>query len=114
MATSKLGYFTDNGAMLYGGAWGDLGQKNGGNLHCCNESVMHRVLSGLSARHIPYNWIQMDDWSVAAIQRLCLQFVQTMHSNAAAIQPARGVLAPLCILSMLRSVDNVWSVLVVP
>ena len=72
MATSKLGYFTDNGAMLYGDAWGDLGQKNGGNLHCCNETVMHRVLSGLSAQHIPYNWIQMDDWCVAAIPNLCL------------------------------------------
>jgi hypothetical protein len=50
--------------MLYGDAWGDLGQKHGGNLHCCNETVMHRVLSGLRAQQIPYKWIQMDDWCV--------------------------------------------------
>lgn len=70
IATSKLGYFTDNGAMLYGDAWGELGQKHGGNLHCCNETVMHRVLRGLKDQQIPYNWIQMDDWCVA--QRSCV------------------------------------------
>ena len=62
IATSKLGYFTDNGAMLYGDAWGLLGQKHGGNLDCCNESVMRSVTAGLAAQNIPYNWIQMDDW----------------------------------------------------
>lgn len=64
IATTQLGYFTDNGAMLYGDAWGELGQKHGGNLYCCNETVMHRVLRGLNAQRIPYNWIQMDDWCV--------------------------------------------------
>ena len=62
IATSKLGYFTDNGAMLYGDAWGPLGQKHGGDLSCCNETVMRNVTAGLEAQNIPYQWIQMDDW----------------------------------------------------
>jgi hypothetical protein len=95
IATSKLGYFTDNGAMLYGDAWGDLGQKNGGNLHCCNETVMHRVLSGLAAQRIPYNWIQMDDWCAALV--FC-----TVHLSVAVIEPRRVLLASLSIVFTLR------------
>lgn len=63
IATAKLGYFTDNGAMLYGDAWGMRGQKHGGDLSCCNETVMRNVTAGLEAQNIPYNWIQMDDVS---------------------------------------------------
>eukprot|EP01047_Picozoa_sp_COSAG01_P005519 COSAG01_NODE_190_length_22595_cov_16.442301_5_plen_146_part_00 len=61
IATSKLGYFTDNGAMLYGDAWGVLGQKHGGDLTCCNETVMRNVTAGLEAQGIPYSWIQMGE-----------------------------------------------------
>jgi hypothetical protein len=62
IATSKLGYFTDNGAMLYGDAWGVAGQKHGGDLTCCNETVMRNVTAGLEAQGIPYSWIQMGDY----------------------------------------------------
>jgi hypothetical protein len=48
--------------MLCGDAWGAKGQKHGGNLSCCNETVMKSVTAGLEAQNIPYNWIQMDDW----------------------------------------------------
>ena len=55
IATTKLGYFTDNGAMLYGDAWGH-------DLDCCNETVLRAVKRGLDAQHVPIHWVQLDDW----------------------------------------------------
>lgn len=64
VAMNRLGYFTDNGAMLYGDAWGSVHQPDvaAHNLDCCNETVLRSVLAGLEAAAVPIGWIQMDDW----------------------------------------------------
>ena len=56
MSTTKLGYFTDNGAMLYGDAYGhDIDA-------CCNATTLAGVLTSLEAQAVPISWVQMDDW----------------------------------------------------
>ena len=72
VATTKLGYFTDNGAMLYGDAWGH-------NLDCCNETVMHGVLHGLHAAHVPIHWIQVS-WCTCACLDVCTCVCARAHA----------------------------------
>ena len=62
IVTSKLGYWTDDGAYYYGDKWKGAFPDVQQNLSCCSLEVLTNVQKSLNNMSIPVQYWQMDDW----------------------------------------------------